>query len=130
MQIARLSLLRRGWRWRVSHLLSSSTRGPRIGGVDVGTGEGDDSGADADGVQLHPQWAQLERRLLNRRTKNVGEGPVGRAGKRTWEEDFWLQGGLYDTAEESTTPSESSRGAEDSSSPPETPRGEPEKPRP
>mmetsp|Transcript_17061 Transcript_17061/g.65054 ORF Transcript_17061/g.65054 Transcript_17061/m.65054 type:complete len:127 (+) Transcript_17061:174-554(+) len=48
--------------------------------------------------KLHPHWKQLEQKVTRHRSRR--EGPVGRTGRRTWEEDFWLKGGLYDAAKE------------------------------
>uniref|UniRef100_A0A7S1UFN8 Uncharacterized protein n=1 Tax=Phaeomonas parva TaxID=124430 RepID=A0A7S1UFN8_9STRA len=51
----------------------------------------------AEEAALAPHWAALEQRILRRRSSR--QGPVGRIGKKTWEEDVWLREGLYDAAE-------------------------------
>lgn len=72
--------------------------GPKGTNSGAGGSKADSAAEGEEEPQLHPHWASLEQRILNRRTRNLGEGPVGRSGKRTWEEDFWLKEGLYDAA--------------------------------
>lgn len=57
----------------------------------------------ADEEDLQPMWKQMERRVVNRRSYRLGEGPlkgravkVGRTNVRETEEDVWLKQGLYD----------------------------------
>jgi len=42
-----------------------------------------------DDEHLQPQWAALERRVLNKKTVSIGEGPQGRIGKKTtgWDHE-------------------------------------------
>ena len=53
------------------------------------------------GDEIPPYWKALESRVINRKSRVVGENKQqsGRSGVRQAEEDFWLEAGLYDSPE-------------------------------
>ncbi|CAN0047381.1 unnamed protein product, partial [Phaeothamnion confervicola] len=84
------SLLARRWHWDGGRVRDWTVDNK---GGDVQEGEG---GASIDEENfLQPEWRSLDRRLRNRRTREVGEGPRGRSNLKKSEEDFWLEAGLY-----------------------------------
>jgi hypothetical protein len=54
---------------------------------------------------LQPEWRALESRVIKRRTLTPEQrgGKIGRSNIRRGEEDVWLENGLYDNKEESTS---------------------------
>jgi hypothetical protein len=54
---------------------------------------------DADG-EIAPYWKALESRVINRKSRMVGDNKQpARIGVRKTEEDFWLEAGVYDSNE-------------------------------
>ena len=49
-----------------------------------------------DDASLPAHWRDLERRVSNRKLRNLGDGPVGRGRPSKTEADYWLEAGLYD----------------------------------
>ena len=69
------------------HLLHPEGRGARLGAR---------SRRVFDDASLPAHWRDLERRVSNRKLRNLGDGPVGRGRPSKTEADYWLEAGLYD----------------------------------